>query len=46
MHDIYSQLSPCEHPAIMETSIIWTAAKSQAKLNYRLKFTPAITDSS
>ena len=31
----YSQLLPCAHPAITDTLIIWTAAKSQAKINYR-----------
>ena len=29
------QLSPCGHPAIMNTSIVRTAAKSQAKINHR-----------
>ena len=31
----YSQLSPCGHPAITDTPIIRTAAKSPAKINYR-----------
>ena len=31
----YSQLSPCDHPAITDTPIIRTAAKSQEKVNYR-----------
>ena len=31
----YSQLSPCRHLAIADTRIIWTAAKSTAKINYR-----------
>ena len=31
----YSQLSPCDHPAITDTPIIWTAAKSQEKVYYR-----------
>ena len=31
----YSQLSPCGHPAIMNTPIKQTAAKSPAKTNYR-----------
>ena len=31
----YSQLSPCGHPAITDTPIKRTAAKSQAKINYR-----------
>ena len=31
----YSQLSPCGHPAITDTSIKQTAAKSPAKTNYR-----------
>ena len=26
--------SPCSHPAIMDTPIIWTAAKSQEKINH------------
>ena len=33
--DTYSQLSPCGHPAITDTPIIRTAAKSPAKTNYR-----------
>ena len=32
---LYSQLSPCGHLAIMDTQIIRTAAKSQAKIIYR-----------
>ena len=32
---IYSQISPCRHPAITDTPIIWTAVKFQAKINYR-----------
>ena len=32
---MYSQLSPCRHPTIMDTSIIQTAAKYWAKINYR-----------
>ena len=28
----YSQLSSCRHPAIRDTLIIWTAAKSQEKM--------------
>ena len=32
---IYSQISPCRHPAITDTPIIWTAVKSQEKINYR-----------
>ena len=31
----YSQLPPCEHPAITDTPIIRTAAKSPAKPNFR-----------
>ena len=31
----YSQLSPCGHPAITDTPIIRTAAKSPAKINNR-----------
>ena len=33
----YRQLSPCGHPTIMNFPIKWTqtAAKSQAKINYR-----------
>ena len=31
----YSQLSPCGHPAITDTSIIRTADKFRAKINYR-----------
>ena len=31
----YSQLLPCGHPAITDTLIIQTAAKSRAKTNYR-----------
>ena len=31
----YSQLSPCGHLAITDTPIIWAAAKSPAKINYR-----------
>ena len=31
----YSQLSPCGHPAIRDTPIIRTEAKSQAKTIYR-----------
>ena len=31
----YSQLPPCGHPTITDTWIIRTAAKSQAKINYR-----------
>ena len=31
----YSQLSPCGHPAITDTPIIRTEAKSQAKTIYR-----------
>ena len=31
----YSQLSPCGHPAITDTPIKRTAAKSPAKTNYR-----------
>ena len=31
----YSQLSPCGHLAITDTPIIWTAAKSLTKINYR-----------
>ena len=34
LHD-YSQLSPCGHPAITDTPVIRTAAKSQAKINFR-----------
>ena len=30
----YSWLLPCRHPAITDTPIIWTTAKSQAKMNY------------
>ena len=33
--DTYSQLSPRGHPAITDTPIIRTAAKSPAKTNYR-----------
>ena len=32
---LYSRLSPCGHPAIMDALMMWTAAKSQAKINYR-----------
>ena len=32
---IYSQLSPCGHLAITDTSIIRTIAKSPAKIDYR-----------
>ena len=32
---MYSQLSPCGHPAITDTPIIRTADKFQAKINYR-----------
>ena len=34
---LYSQLSPCGHPAITDALdlMMWTAAKSQAKINYR-----------
>ena len=32
---LYSQLSPCGHPAITDTSIIRTADKFRAKINYR-----------
>ena len=32
---VFSQLSTCGHPAIMDTPIIRTAAKSRAKINYR-----------
>ena len=32
---LYSRLSPCRHPAIMDALMMWTAAKSQAKINYR-----------
>ena len=31
----FSELSPCGHLAIRNTLIIWTAAKYQAKINYR-----------
>ena len=31
----YSQLSPCGHPAITDTPIIQTEAKSQTKTIYR-----------
>ena len=30
----YSQLSPCEHVVITHTSLLRTAAKSPAKINY------------
>ena len=33
---LYSQLSPCEHPAITDTPIIRTAAKSPVKRSYSL----------
>ena len=33
--DLYSQLSPCGHPAITDTPITRTVAKSPAKTNYR-----------
>ena len=43
---MYSQLSPCGHLAIMDTSLIWTAAKSPAKVtDIWMKQTPAIMDS-
>ena len=32
---MYSQLSPCGHPAITDTPIIRTADKFRAKINYR-----------
>ena len=32
---LYSRLSPCGHPAITDALMMWTAAKSQAKINYR-----------
>ena len=32
---VYSEISPCGHPAITDTPIIQTAAKSPAKTNYR-----------
>ena len=32
---VFSQLSTCGHPAITDTPIIRTAAKSRAKINYR-----------
>ena len=35
VNTVYSQLSPCGHPAITDTPIIWTAAKFPAKINYR-----------
>ena len=31
----YSELSPCGHPAITDTQLIWTEAKSPAKTDYR-----------
>ena len=34
-YTLCSQLLPCGHPAIMNTPLIWTAAKSPAKTNYR-----------
>ena len=44
---LYSQLSPCEHPAITDTPIIRTTAKSPVKTNYSQLSScehPAITD--
>ena len=35
MRASYSQFLPCGHLAIADTLIIWTAAKSPAKVNYR-----------
>ena len=35
VYGIYSQLLPCGHPAITDTPIIRTVAKSQPKINYR-----------
>ena len=32
---VFSQLSTCGHPAITDTPIIRTAAKSRSKINYR-----------
>ena len=32
---VYSEISPCGHPAITDTLRIQTAAKSPAKTNYR-----------
>ena len=35
----YSQLSPCGHPSIMNTPILRTEARSQAKTIYRPRLT-------
>ena len=32
---VYSQFSPCGHPAITDTSIQQTAVESQGKIDYR-----------